>query len=115
MLSTSFLSLSFEEEQKCLICNKCLKNKDKVLKLTNTGWEKFKEQGKQWKGLNITEDNEYYYFTNVYDKIHNSQNSFGKLHRDCKGKFFLRYQKSKEKYGEIINEETGSFFFLFTA
>ena len=107
MQSPSFLSLSYEEEEKCLICNKCFSDKEKAYNFGEGGWENFKSKAKKWQTLDIPEDNEYFIYTTVYETISNFNKTFGKSHRNCKKAFDLRYQKIKEKYGEKVIVEQG--------
>ena len=58
--------------------------------------ETLKLQGANWKNNNIPEKNDYYYCTNVYEKI----NPFGQAHRACQKIFDLRCTKIKVEQGE---------------
>ena len=59
MESSSFLSLSsIKEPDKCLICNKTFKRKDKIHGFGVNGWSKFKEQAEKWSRLKNHKDNE---------------------------------------------------------
>ena len=62
-----------------------------------------KKGGEHWnykQQINIRKGNDYYYCTNVYEKIKDFGNAFGQAHRACKKIFDLRYTKTKEKHGE---------------
>ena len=64
------------------------------------GWRTLKLQAANWQKINIPEGNDYYYCTNVYEKIKDFGNAFGQAHRACKKIFDLRYRKMKDKYSE---------------
>ena len=66
-----------------------------------------KKVGEYWnyklligKENNISEGNDYYYCTNVCEKIKDFGNAFGQAHRTCNEIFVLPYTKIKDKYGQ---------------
>ena len=62
--------------------------------------KKGEEHGYYKLQINISKGNDYYYCTNVYEKIKYFGNAFGQAHRACKKIFNLRYTKIKDKYGK---------------
>ena len=110
MNSSSFLNLSsIEEEDKCLICNKTFRRKDKIHCLGVNGWPKFKEQAEKWSKLKIDKDNNEYVFILVHSKLNSTEESFRKSHRSCKREFDLRYINSATKFVEKNSTENSSF------
>ena len=92
MGSSSFLSLfSIEEEEKCLICNKTFRRKDKIHCFGVNGLPKFKEQAEKWSKLKTHKDGNEYVHALVHSKLNGTEEeAFEKSHRSCKREFHLR-------------------------
>ena len=98
MNSSSFLSLSsIEEEDKCFICNKTFRRKDKIHCFGVNGWPKFKEQAEKWSKLKIDKDNNEYVFILVRSKVNGTEESFRKSDRSYKREFDLKETRNSFK------------------
>ena len=71
MQSPSFLRLSCVEDKKYVICSQNLDGERKPYNFGEAGWRTLKLQGANW------QKNDYYYCTNVYEKIKDFGNTFG--------------------------------------
>ena len=65
----------------------------KPYKFDKKGWRTLKLQGANCQKINIPEGNDYYYCTNVYEKMKDAGNVFGPGHRACKKIFDLSCTK----------------------
>ena len=76
-----------------------MKKVGRILKLQAANWQKRN---------NISKVNDYYYCTNVYEKIKDFGNAFGQAHRTCNKIFVLPYTKIKDKYGqkEVLEQQS---------
>ena len=110
MESSFFLSLSnIEGENKCLICNKTFRRKDKIQCFGVNGWPKFKEEAEKWNKLKIYKDNYKQVNTLAHSKLKGTELLFGKLQTSCKREFGLRYMNSATKLGEKNPTENDKF------
>ena len=94
MESSSFLSLSsssIEQEDKCFICNKTFRRKDKVHCFGVNDLPKFKGQAEKWSKLKIHKDNNEYVYTWVHRKLNDAEEPLEKSHRSCNRELDLRY------------------------
>ena len=83
MQSTTFLISSEEAKKKCLMCNECCSYIEKTYNFGENRWGNFKLKAKNWHALDIPNENEYFVYETVYDKITDRSNAFGKSHCNC--------------------------------
>ena len=84
------------DDGKCLICSQNLDDEREPSSFGEKGWRTLKLQGANWQKNDITEGNDYYYCTNVYEKVKDLGNAFGQANRACKKIFDLRCMKIKD-------------------
>ena len=67
----------------CLTCSKVIFRKHRKIKLGANGWEKFKNDARNWSSLDIPVNNSFYIYTVVFSKVQNATEPFGETHKDC--------------------------------
>ena len=97
----------------CLICSKEIFRKRRKIKLGASGWEKFKNDARNWSSLDIPINKSLYIYTEVFSKVQNATEPFGETHKDCRASFGTKYDVCLQTFGistiahdESIHEET---------
>ena len=103
MTSISFLSLSADKEEKCLICDKEFTKREKLSSFTPAGWDAFKAQAQKWTLIEFLGRCEECAYRFVYSEVRYSTSPNGAIHPICKSAFTLRYERTLLKYGEKRN------------
>ena len=52
-MSESFLSVDTRNEEKCLLCQKTISEKEKIKFIADNVWEKFKKTAVEWSNIKI--------------------------------------------------------------
>ena len=99
-LLNSYLKLDNDEEL-CLLCQKCISYKRRVKQFENDGWQNLKGKSVEWKDINIPENDSKFMFTTVYSRIKDTESAFGNSHENCRITFLTKSSQSLKRHGYI--------------
>ena len=106
----SYLRVLPENQELCLLCEKSLpKNKKDAQKITGeSGWKTLISKAEQWSKINIPLSDKYYCFKNVFSKVYNVSEPFGRRHNTCRIDFSGKLGRHLSSFGVVsYNEEHG--------
>ena len=98
MAAASFLSLDPGGETTCLLCHVVIKRNEKSQSLGSQGWKTFTALAKEWRDINIDVNDSRFFFRQVYDRVKDSENPFGKVHKNCRIEFSTKLAAYQEIY-----------------
>ena len=80
----------------CLMCTNEVTRRQVKVKLGVTGWDKFKKDAENWSALDIPPDDSFHIYTEVHEKICNSEGPFGIVHNSCRASFGTKHNSCLE-------------------
>ena len=85
-------------ETTCLLCHVIIKRNEKSQSLGSQGWKTFTALAKEWRDINIDVSDSRFFFKQVYDRVKDSENQFGKVHKNCRIEFSTKLAEYQETY-----------------
>ena len=82
--SEPFLYPETKQTNLCLLCCNNIGKKERSQCLSHDGWPRFKELAFTWSNIIIPFDVAKYYFTELYSKVNDGDEAYGRVHKNCR-------------------------------
>ena len=103
----SYLRVFPENEEICLLCEKSMSKSNKdAHKITGENcWKTLISKAGQWNKINIPLSDKYYCFKNVFSKVCNISEPFGRRHNTCRIDFSSKVGRYLSSFGVVPSAE----------
>ena len=96
--SEPFLNPETKQTNLCLLCCNNFGKKERSQCLSHDGWPRFKELAFTWSNVAIPVDDAKYYFTELYSKVNDANEAYGRVHKNCRITFRTKSNDYVKKY-----------------